>query len=366
MSVPMQKNTLIEELKHLVSFKPVTSHKDGTTALLRYVESELQKVGLKTAFSTSHGYPSLVAGTLSTERSKLLLQAHIDVVPADEDLFTVRQKAAVLYGRGVCDMLFATAIYLCMLRDLHAEGLLAGMDVGLMLTGDEEIGGYDGVGRLFESYECDICVLPDAGGPDTINIKAKGVLQLQVTLQGVAGHAGRPADYDNPIVKASAFVQDIVSRFPNNTVDKTVCSIGMINAGKAANQVPSTATVTLDLRYAAEDDPHELVKTVQSIGRKHAGTVETLCLDPGYEIDIQEPSIQRFLDLYESRTGLQVRPIAVPGSSDARFIVPKGIPVIMMRPEAGGMHAETESLNIASLVSFAEILKEYALAEAKV
>lgn len=366
MEVSMNKTELIKQLTELVSFKPITEYKQNTRKLLLSVQHELVDLGMKTKLSSSNGFYSLVAGTRSTKHSKVLLQGHIDVVPADGSMFEVKQNGDRLYGRGVCDMLFATSIYICMLRELQAKKSLQDLDLGIMLTSDEEIGGYNGVGRLFKDYSCEVCILPDAGGPTEINTKAKGVLQLSIILTGKAGHAGRPYEYDNPIIKAANFVLALNNKFPNTMREDTVCSISMISAGKAPNQVPSDATVTIDIRFASKDNPHDLVKDIEKIAKKHDGTVKTMCLDDGYDIDINDPFVKRFLDLYTKKTGLNATPIQVPGSSDARFIASKNIPVIMLRPAAGGMHADNEYLSIESFVQFSEVIKTYVLTEAKV
>ena len=55
-----------------------------------------------------------------------------------------------------------------------------------------------------------------------------------------------------------------------------------------------------------------------------------------------------------------------PGSSDARFITPKGIPVIMTRPDGGGLHGDDEWLSLSSLEEYYQILKQYVLTFKKV
>ncbi len=54
-----------------------------------------------------------------------------------------------------------------------------GHDVGLMLTGDEEIGGFDSTGYLLDQgYGADIVILPDGGQTiHEIVLKEKGLMQ---------------------------------------------------------------------------------------------------------------------------------------------------------------------------------------------
>jgi succinyl-diaminopimelate desuccinylase len=66
-----------------------------------------------------------------------------------------------------------------------------------------------------------------------------------------------------------------------------------------------------------------------------------------------------FLAATEEITGKPVKLIREHGGSDARFISPYGIPVVMSRPLVGNLHAEDEWIEIASMESLYRIYRRY-------
>jgi succinyl-diaminopimelate desuccinylase len=66
-----------------------------------------------------------------------------------------------------------------------------------------------------------------------------------------------------------------------------------------------------------------------------------------------------FLTATEEITGKPVKLIREHGGSDARFICPYGIPVIMSRPLVGNLHAEDEWIDIGSMETLYRIYELY-------
>lgn len=350
---------LQDELQQLMSFKPITSDTDATRALITYVAKRLQKIGLKVMIHSDGDFYSLVAGSRSLKRSALLLQAHIDVVPAPNKLFVLRRAGDRLLGRGTYDMLFATASFIVALENLAASGQLDNIDVGVMLTSDEEIGGKtSGMARI-EAYRCGVCFLPDAGGKDQMSIGSKGVLELELTMTGKSGHAARPLEYVNPIYDLSDVIQKLRQAFPNVDPLATTASLTVVQAGKTFNQVPDSARLVADIRYIPEDDPKQLIVTVTAIAAACNGTVRIIELEPPFKADPSDPRLRQFIRHYQDQTSRHIELINAPGATDARFFAPQATPVIMIRPDGGGLHAPDESVSLSSLVEFTEVLTTY-------
>ncbi|MDI1352580.1 MAG: M20/M25/M40 family metallo-hydrolase, partial [bacterium] len=124
---------------------------------------------------------------------KLWLVAHIDVVPADPNMFTLAVKDHRIVGRGVLDMKLGVAYYIEFLKELGASNL-KNYDIGVMLTSDEEVGGMNGVRYLLDEqgYRGKIGFLPDGGFDWKIEEAAKGILWIKIKVHGVASHGSRP------------------------------------------------------------------------------------------------------------------------------------------------------------------------------
>lgn len=349
------------ELQKLIAFRSVTGEHASTRALLEYMHAELRKLGIQSEIRARESFSYLIAGTQSLEHSKVLLQAHVDVVPAPDNKFAMRQVGDRLLGRGAYDMLFAPAVFLVALRQVSQLSKLPMLDIGVMLSSDEEIGGFKTAKPVIDAYDCDVCFLPDAGGKDTLSTSAKGVLQLEITFAGKSGHAGRPHEYDNPILKLVAFIGDLHGRFPNSDPTQTVCSLTTVTAGQALNQVPDTARMTVDIRYVPSDKPELLEREVLALAKRHNGEVREVVREPAFRTNHSNPFVRQFIEIHESFTGRSVSYMSAPGSSDARFFTKKGVPVIMTRPEGGGLHAPDEWVSLTSLTEYTKILRAYLL-----
>lgn len=90
-------------------------------------------------------------------RKPLLLLAHIDVVAADPDdwtldPFTFVEQDGYYYGRGTTDDKDEAAIHIANLIRLREEGFQPDRDIIVALTADEETGNHNGVAWLLEEH----------------------------------------------------------------------------------------------------------------------------------------------------------------------------------------------------------------------
>ena len=67
----------------------------------------------------------------------------------------------------------------------------------------------------------------------------------------------------------------------------------------------------------------------------------------------------RFVEITAQLTGQPAQLVRESGGSDARFLHPHGIPVLMSRPTVGNLHAPHEWIEIDSLVTFYRICESY-------
>ena len=102
----------------------------------------------------------------------LILLQHSDVVPADEEFWTIPVlsgaiRDGVILGRGARDMKGLGTLQLATFIALHRSGVELNRDVVFLATADEEAGGMFGVGWLIENHPEifeDIGILLNEGG----------------------------------------------------------------------------------------------------------------------------------------------------------------------------------------------------------
>lgn len=163
------------------------------------------------------------------EAKKLLLLAHLDVVPADasnwdRDPFCGDIEGEYVWGRGSldCKGLVTTEAMACII--LKREGFQPKGDVILAFTADEEAGGEMGVGHLTREHWDKVnaeYIINEGGGfliPMGKNPKSyiaqigeKGVYWSKIRVRGKGGHGSMPIKKkDSAIYKLSKITQRIV------------------------------------------------------------------------------------------------------------------------------------------------------------
>lgn len=353
-------NNVIELLRKLVTFESTENNPQALFDCLSFIEKQLYFFPFVIKHFESNGKPSLIVTTKETKHPKNFLAAHVDVVPAPKELFTLKEEGDKLIGRGVADMKFAAALFIRILKEIYEEqGSLP--DIGLMFTTEEEIGGNNGPGVLIEKegYRADVVVLPDGGENFTLIEESKGLLWLRLVAKGKAGHGSRPWEGINAIesmCKAAIAVKEL---FPDPKTEewKTTCNIGHISGGEATNQIPSQAIMELDFRNTKED-PRDKIVTMLKKAIPYNLAIEELDYMPPFSIARTNKHIERFARILKTHTGKEVFTKDY-GATDAPFFSQVGIPVIVSQPVMGAIHSDGEWLSRVALMEYKTLLKKF-------
>lgn len=198
---------------------------------IQYIKSLLDDAGIPTqVFAKAPGRPNLIA-RLAGDGSALplLLQGHIDVVPADRALWQQSPFAGelvdgYLWGRGSLDMKGGIAMMLHAMLRAKADGLTPAGDIVLALVCDEESGGDHGARFLVEEHADQFqgirYAIGEFGGFSfnlgkrrfyPIMVAEKQVCHIRVTFTGRGGHASL-TQQDNPMASLGVFLARVQSR----------------------------------------------------------------------------------------------------------------------------------------------------------
>jgi len=190
----------------------------------------------------------------------LLLNGHIDVVPADEsEGWTSPPRDPVvrngfLFGRGSCDMKGGIAAMVVAAEALARRGVLAG-DLIVATNTDEESSGAGGTALVERGVRADGAIVTEPTGLD-VWISCRGSTYAAVTVPGRAGHAEiahphwRQGGAVNAIEKAQVVIDalraisarwadDATLRHPRLSAPAAV--VTAINAGDWAVTIPGEA-----------------------------------------------------------------------------------------------------------------------------
>lgn len=354
---------MLEELKTLINFHPVTSDQNEVNSLLDYVEAKLTAKGFITERIIHAGIHSLYASTRGQKHARVMLQGHIDVVPGGE---AFRMDGDTIYGRGSFDMLFGVASFLAYIEQLENP---SDYDLSVLLTGDEEVGGENGVHEILntEGYTCDVCILPDGGEKlGAMSVAAKGINHLRLRVDGKSHHGSRPWEGDSAGNKIVKLLTEIDKLFDTSSRDNSTCTISQLEAGNTAlNQGPAEAYAGMDIRYKDEADATRITTALADLFEKYDVTVVTDMRGHSFALDMNIPIVKNFVDTYSRHIGEPVVFAKSHGSSDARFFDEKGIPVVMFRPDGGNAHGDGEWLSYSSWQKFHDVLTDYVETTAK-
>jgi acetylornithine deacetylase/succinyl-diaminopimelate desuccinylase-like protein len=346
-------------LERLVAIPTVTGDRPAADEALGYAAEFVAKRGMDVQWHESGGLPSLTASAEPDNKTpKVLLAAHMDVVPAPDELFKLRKESDKLYGRGVLDMKYAIAAYLQTIHELGDD--VPNYDLGLMLTSDEETGGQHGTGALVEQgYRPDVCVLPDGGDDWQIQTFAKGVSFVNFAAEGRSAHSARPWLGDNAIMKLVNLIPEVAALFPESHDNSNTQSLNQISGGRAPNQVPDHAEAVFDIRALSEAEKSRLLSAAGQLACQHNAAMSVLIDGATCNFSLDDPLIAPFAEAISDVSGTVVAGSRTCGTSDLRYLAEHHIPSISVYPPGGGHHGPDEWLSRRGFHDFQKILRRY-------
>src|SRR5206468_3658706 len=141
------RDELIQLTNQLIAIPSTAEQPEQLQAVIDYAERYAQAIpGVHIQRFEWAGKPSLMATLRDTKSPAVMLNAHLDVVPARPEQFQPEVRDGRIYGRASQDMKGSGAVLLRLMKDLAA--LPEPPDVGFMFVSDEEIGGENGSGEL--------------------------------------------------------------------------------------------------------------------------------------------------------------------------------------------------------------------------
>jgi succinyl-diaminopimelate desuccinylase len=357
--------SLTHTLEQLIRFRTITGDHAEVHRAFDWIKDQVQPVPLYVRQHTHAGYSSLIMTTKRTKSPKVWLCAHIDVVHGSDQMFHPWIEDGKLYGRGAFDMKFAIACYVELLKELSIDARK--YDLGIMLTSDEEVGGFDGTQMMLdkEKYRGEIAFLPDGGEWWKLEERAKGLRIIRVAAQGQSAHGSRPWHGVCAIEQLTAFIHDVREYFATLATDDPghwypTMHVGTITGGESMNQIAEHAEATIDMRYPKPTDLRAIETKLRTILKKHpAITIETAFGDDPYGIPKQNGEAKALARIAQKVTGKELGWARSHGSSDARFFARHGIPTLLFWPVAGGAHSEHEWIDIEDLGRFYDVLRAW-------
>ncbi len=348
---------IIRLTEDLIRFKTTHDNPDEIHRCADFIETYLENHGIDYRRLNHNNIPSIVVAP-ENHSIPALLMSHIDVVAGPDELFEPRLEAGKLYGRGSIDDKYAAAVSLVLLKEhvikIRQQGGDQGdLPFGILITGDEEIGGANGARHALSAIKAEFCIALDGGNPEKIVVKEKGILHLKLIARGKSAHGARPWLGENAIDNLIADYHVLQSFFEETAPDHWHRSLNFsrIQAGKSINQVPDRAEAEFDIRYTESDDVDKLVEQIQ------AGIKSELRV--GKKEPLFESGESRYLDQLLALTPGTAAGFEH-GASDARFLRQFGMHGVVWGANGEmSQHTSDEHLVIESVYKLYDALDRF-------
>jgi glutamate carboxypeptidase len=368
----------IATLARLVDINSGTMNAAGVRAAGDVVRRSLDSLGFKTSWidlpaglnRAGHLYAQRVGG----RGKRLLLIGHLDTVfEGDQRHF---QRADTLArGAGAYDMKGGDVVILFALKALASAGALDGMQVSVLLTGDEESAGQPtSVSRaaLIEAAKKSDAVIdfePDVGAG---TVAQRGAVMWILRVTGKQYHSGQIFTPDagyGAVYEAARIVDGFRTAMagePYLTFNPAVIAggtdVGFDTMRLSAtisgkdNIVSRSTVVAGDLRFLYDSQMvHAQARMREIVARNLPGTSATISFGDPYPAMSPSPRNNALLAVLDSASqALGYGPVGVldpakRGAADIAFAAPHAAAINGLGVRGGGAHTPDEFVDLRSL-----------------
>jgi acetylornithine deacetylase len=330
-----------------------------------------------------------VLGTIGDgDGPSLLVNGHVDVVPADEaelwssPPFAPRIVDGRLYGRGAGDMKggFAMAtLALEALLDVE-PGAIRG-SLAFLSVIEEECTGNGTLAAARAGVLADAVVLPE---PTDLRLLLAGVgiLWLDISIDGQAGHA-QSADKAVNAIDAAFVVMGALrdlERDMNDRVEEAAMdgsthpynvNVGVLRAGDWGSSVPASAHMTVRVghptAWSADEAERRVREAIAVVCAGHPWLDEhPPAIRPsgfraeGYALDPEHPLVRRVAAAHADAHGVLADVVTMPSTTDARLYLNRfDTPALCYGPRAHRIHGIDECVELDSIIDGARTLARF-------
>jgi acetylornithine deacetylase len=348
------------------------------------------RAGIQQRVDHPEGRYQVVGRTPGSGDLALLLNGHIDVVPAESPEqwttppFAPSRRDGRMYGRGTADMKggFALGVLaLTALKDV-APRLFASKRLGFVAVIEEECTGNGALHSALNGVIADEVLLlepTDLG----IMLGGVGVLWLDIEVLAAAGHAQEAHRSANAVdlgMRLVAAIRDWCAELTAREPDPELgigdgaynLNLGTVAAGDWRSTVPASATFGVRVGYPRSWSPDRAEAEVRAFIRSAVQSDPDFTAQPvvtasgfrasGYWQDPQHALVADLRAAHLDAHGVEPATFSLGSTTDARtYINGFGVPAVCFGATAHNMHGIDESVELQSIVDGARTLGRFLL-----
>jgi acetylornithine deacetylase len=300
----------------------------------------------------------------------LAILAHIDTVgPGDmPEPFTPREREGRLYGRGALDIkcgvaaMCAAAIAALESGELRRPLLIAAVV-------DEECNSI-GTEALLQRYTADAAVVLEPTDLKLV-IAHKGYAWFEIVTRGRSAHGSLPAEGRDAIRLMGrvlnvqdAFDRKLASLGPHPLLGCGSLHASLIEGGQELSSYPAECTLRMERRTLPGESASQIEAELRALttglttrDAEFRADVRRLGSRPGYEIVPDAPLVQLASQAIREIVG-SVELGGMAAWTDTALLAAAGVPGVVFGPCGRGLHGREEYVELDSLISCAEALRE--------
>lgn len=359
----------------LISFRSQTGDIEKINDCLTYVKSIFENTNANIKhYQKQNIAPVILLSNHDGSDFDVLVVGHLDVVPAENNMFSPRIENGRLYGRGALDMKSFAAVGLQSLEYVLQNKL--SLKFGVLLSTDEEKGSHGLESFLADNSDLQAKIVLDvdvAGDINKIITKCKNPVFVKITTKGLEAHGSTPwygIDANEKLLQVLQNIRKIYPYFskettmPNNTWIDTV-HFAKISGGDVANVISNYAEALLDFRLTENSTLQNLednLKQAMIEGAKY----EIISSANPVVVDEQNSELLLYKKTAEQVLTNKIDFEYIGGATDSRHFAEKGSIVIMHSGSGNGMHAKSEYVELKSIEQLAKIQQQFLAAISRV
>lgn len=344
----------------------------------KIVKREFNAMGIPfEEFARMEGRPNVI-GKMGKNSSgkRLLMPAHMDVVPAgegwDTDPFEVVEKDGQLIGRGTLDNkgpLASIIVAADVFKKLGFDEKLNG-ELLIAALSDEEAEDPDGVdygiGYLMQEklIQPTHAIIPDIGENMTgIDIAEKGRTVFKITALGKQAHGSTPEKGINAVYMMARLVTEIEQMKFDYQVHPVLqhpsLNLGEIHGGAAPNIVPGTCFIYLDIRTVPGMTKQGVLDQLKTCGDRIKGgnfKYAVMSWNEPHGIEPDNELVKTIQSNTEDVLNLRPEPYGMGGGTYAKTLNVNGVMAVGWGPgDDDAFHVANEFVEIQQLIDFAQL-----------
>jgi succinyl-diaminopimelate desuccinylase len=274
---PYNAISMRELLKKLIQTAPIDQNGEKPAAAV--LQNYLNPLGIETKIDCysdkNANFMSRIRGT--GHKKALLFAGHLDVVPACQENWTFPafegfEQDGKICGRGATDMLGGLASIAAAMAEIKQENHPLQGDLIFAATAAEETDS-SGVKHYLKNTAktigelCGI-IVPEPTGLEVIRAH-RGILWLEIAATGKTAHGSMPQLGINAIEKIMAFLNLFktyqIPHQPHPLLGGCSVSVNKIVGGQAANIVPDSCSVQIDIRTLPGQAHNGIQKDIEQL-----------------------------------------------------------------------------------------------------